>query len=268
MTAPALLELCHRLVELPDRTAFIRAAVAEVALLWRCDNAYWMEVDFARRSSVVRHGPDGDLDPALSDLLAEADDHPAIRSYVDEPTDLSPRRLSDVGRRYGRPGDAVREITSRIGRHQLTMIVSLESPIRGRGWLAARSARDFTDEELALARSALPMLTALDRMYRRLPSLADGDSVEEARLRAGLTVRERDILQLVASGLTTDAIGRALHISPRTVSKHLEHTYAKLGCRDRLSATNHASRHGLLKTPNTLPSVLGPYSERPRSVSA
>src|SRR4051794_26232178 len=39
MTAPALLELCHRLVELPDRTAFIRAAVAEVALLWRCDNA-------------------------------------------------------------------------------------------------------------------------------------------------------------------------------------------------------------------------------------
>lgn len=249
MTAPALLELSYRLVELPDRTAYIRAAVAELARLWRCDDAYWVEIDFARGSSVVRHGPNGDPDPTLSDLLAESGQHPAIRSYVEEPTDLSPRRLSDVARRYGRPGNGVREFVSRIGRYQLIMIVNLEPPVRGRGWLAARFADDFTDDELALARSALPLLTALDRMYRRLPSPAEVDSAEEARLRAGLTVREFDILQLVASGLTADAIGRVLRISPRTVSKHLEHIYAKLGCRDRLSATNHANRHGLLTAP-------------------
>ena len=37
------------------------------------------------------------------------------------------------------------------------------------------------------------------------------------------------LLALVASGMTAQAIGHAERISPRTVRKHLQHVYAKLG---------------------------------------
>jgi DNA-binding CsgD family transcriptional regulator len=53
---------------------------------------------------------------------------------------------------------------------------------------------------------------------------------------ASLTPRERDVLELVGRGLTSQASARRLGISRRTVTKHLEHAYAKLGCRDRVSA--------------------------------
>jgi DNA-binding CsgD family transcriptional regulator len=60
-------------------------------------------------------------------------------------------------------------------------------------------------------------------------------------LRATLTSREREIVDLVAEGLTAAAMGRALGISPRTVSKHLQHAYRKIGCHDRLLVARSAS---------------------------
>ena len=69
---------------------------------------------------------------------------------------------------------------------------------------------------------------------------------EAARDRAGLTARELQLLALVASGMTAQAIGRAERISPRTVRKHLEHVYAKLGRHDRLAAVDYARQLGLL----------------------
>lgn len=51
-----------------------------------------------------------------------------------------------------------------------------------------------------------------------------------------LTERELDVLQLIALGLTSTSIARRCGVSVRTVHKHLEHIYDKLGCRDRVSA--------------------------------
>lgn len=51
-----------------------------------------------------------------------------------------------------------------------------------------------------------------------------------------LSTRERQVLTLVAEGCTDRAIGHHLHVSVRTVQKHLEHAYAKLGVNDRTSA--------------------------------
>jgi hypothetical protein len=56
-------------------------------------------------------------------------------------------------------------------------------------------------------------------------------------------------LHLLAEGLTAAAIGRRLTIAPRTVTKHLEHVYAKLHTSDRLSAVLRAQRLGLLPRP-------------------
>ncbi len=54
------------------------------------------------------------------------------------------------------------------------------------------------------------------------------------------------MLGLLAEGLTAAVIGRSLMIAERTVHKHLEHVYAKLGVTDRLSAVLRAQHRGLI----------------------
>ena len=52
----------------------------------------------------------------------------------------------------------------------------------------------------------------------------------------GLTPREADILIWLVQGKTNAEIGQILGLSPRTVGKHLEHLYQKLGVENRLAA--------------------------------
>ena len=61
-----------------------------------------------------------------------------------------------------------------------------------------------------------------------------------------LTKRETLILEHLAEGLSADAIGSVVGISPRTVRKHLQHVYAKLGAHDRMVAVDTARAAGLL----------------------
>lgn len=55
-----------------------------------------------------------------------------------------------------------------------------------------------------------------------------------------LTARERDVLALVASGKTNGEVAAVLAISPRTVQKHLEHVFEKLGVETRTAAALRA----------------------------
>lgn len=59
-----------------------------------------------------------------------------------------------------------------------------------------------------------------------------------------LTGREREVLDLVASGLTNKGIGRALGISPATAKAHVERIIAKLGVADRTQAAVLAAKLG------------------------
>jgi DNA-binding CsgD family transcriptional regulator len=64
-----------------------------------------------------------------------------------------------------------------------------------------------------------------------------GELVSIPTLRAaGLTAREAEVLRLVALGHTNPQIAAKLTLSPRTVQKHLEHVYAKLGASSRTQA--------------------------------
>jgi DNA-binding CsgD family transcriptional regulator len=67
-----------------------------------------------------------------------------------------------------------------------------------------------------------------------------------AELPYGLSVRELEVLTLVARGITNLQIARRLSISPKTVAKHVEHTLAKLGAGSRTEAAVRATRVGLL----------------------
>jgi DNA-binding NarL/FixJ family response regulator len=71
--------------------------------------------------------------------------------------------------------------------------------------------------------------------------------VADTRLReADLTRREIEVLSWLAKGKTNRDIGDILGLSPRTVNKHLEHVYAKLGVETRASAAALMTREGAL----------------------
>jgi DNA-binding response OmpR family regulator/DNA-binding CsgD family transcriptional regulator len=61
---------------------------------------------------------------------------------------------------------------------------------------------------------------------------------------AELTRREAEVLSWLAKGKTNRDIGEILGMSPRTVNKHLEHVYAKLGVETRTSAAAVLAREG------------------------
>lgn len=62
----------------------------------------------------------------------------------------------------------------------------------------------------------------------------------------GLTAREREVLRLLARGLSNAQISEKLIISPRTVNTHLTAIYGKLGVNSRAAATRYALDHHLL----------------------
>jgi DNA-binding CsgD family transcriptional regulator len=170
------------------------------------------------------------------------DDHPAVIRYLSDPSvgNWVPRRLSDlVTPSQLRSTRAYVELLHPVGAdHQLTIPTANPTPHSGRAWAINRSGRDFTDRELEVSLRLQPILVILERgAAAHSPRDASGNEAAE-RLR--ITTREREILQQVADGLTADEIGSLLRISPRTVRKHLENAYGKLGQHDRLRAVQRA----------------------------
>jgi DNA-binding NarL/FixJ family response regulator len=63
---------------------------------------------------------------------------------------------------------------------------------------------------------------------------------------AGLTEREVEVIALLARGLQTKEIARALGITPKTAGNHVQNAYAKIGISTRAAATMFAMRQGLV----------------------
>jgi DNA-binding NarL/FixJ family response regulator len=62
-----------------------------------------------------------------------------------------------------------------------------------------------------------------------------------------LTAREVDVITHVALGDSNPQIAAALVLSIRTVTTHLEHIFAKLGCESRTRLTTKALAEGLCR---------------------
>jgi ATP/maltotriose-dependent transcriptional regulator MalT len=93
---------------------------------------------------------------------------------------------------------------------------------------------------------------AAQRVFERLgaaPDLARVSALQGSRAVTGdrtLTARERQVLELIARGLTNRAIANALTISDRTVDRHVSNILTKLDLRSRSAATAYAYERGLV----------------------
>lgn len=73
------------------------------------------------------------------------------------------------------------------------------------------------------------------------------DSAAYSQRLAALTVREREVLVLVAGGHSNDEIAERLVVSPLTVKTHVNRAMAKLGARDRAQLVVIAYESGLVR---------------------
>jgi two-component system response regulator NreC len=62
----------------------------------------------------------------------------------------------------------------------------------------------------------------------------------------GLSEREREILSLIAEGMTSNEIATLLVLSPHTVQSHRDHIMAKLGLHTKAALIRYAITHGLI----------------------
>jgi len=246
-TQRQLLRLSRELCEMPDRESYLNAAPEALTALFLADDVFWISVDLTRHTAQLRRTLAGGLQ-AAGMPTADLSDHPSIVSYLSHPADLVPRRVSDCATsvEWCRTRSYNQVFASTGGMFQLSLITRLEPSIRGEGWILTRSSTDFGDEDVDLACALLPTLTVFDRLYPSPVPEAPSPPDDGPTGKVSLTPRELQILHLLEGGRTAEAMARMTGTSRRTVSKHLQHIYEKLGIHDRLLAVERARTLGLL----------------------
>jgi DNA-binding response OmpR family regulator/DNA-binding CsgD family transcriptional regulator len=105
-------------------------------------------------------------------------------------------------------------------------------------------ARPSTRSHLAVGgrRLEISMLSSLgpDELLFRLTEIVSGNEEQVLQQSLALTSRESEVLLWISRGKSNREIGEILTISPRTVNKHLEQVFVKLGVENRASAAARA----------------------------
>lgn len=140
---------------------------------------------------------------------------------------------------------AISKVVPGWSRQQTTLPPEVRNPVE-RLLARAGGAGSTVRIEQASPESVLELV--LVAQYRanevliRLNELNPGKDVEKLSAVLGLTRREAEVLLWVSYGKSSSDISDVLEISPRTVQKHLEHVYEKLGVETRSAAAAIAIR--------------------------
>ena len=235
--------LVDSLAELADPADFAEVALPRLAALIGCDLLSYNEIGPAGGRVFFADYPPGVLNAMDGDVFtAHVHEHPLVSYYrasgTSEPVMISDFLSQGELHRTGLYAEYFRHLAVE---HQ----IAVRLPGAGDqviGVALSRSRPDFTENDrdlLGVLRQ--PLMAALLRARAR--HRAQGALCADAGALSALTDREVRILQLVALGRTNVAIARGLDISPRTVAKHLEHIYRKLGVSSRAHAVSRAGIH-------------------------
>lgn len=110
-----------------------------------------------------------------------------------------------------------------------------------------RLARSVTPEPHMAAASRVPMASGRRWTSRRpfSPRSRPASASDHAEI-AELTAREREVVVLVARGLTNAEIAETLQLSPLTARSHVSRILTKLGARDRVQLVLIAYQAGVV----------------------
>ena len=117
--------------------------------------------------------------------------------------------------------------------------VSKDSPLSD----LLETIRKAADGEIVMPTSLLVGL--LMRMPRDKAA-----AYQEDRGWERLTLREQEVLELLATGKTGDEIADVLHIAPLTVRTHIRNLMSKMGVHSRLEAVAFGMKNGLIAPPS------------------
>jgi HD-GYP domain-containing protein (c-di-GMP phosphodiesterase class II) len=103
--------------------------------------------------------------------------------------------------------------------------------------LPAERAAQVLAEEASAGLDPAAVAAVLETAGQRAPRLERP---------AGLTEREAEVVAMLARGLQTKQVARALGISVKTADRHIQNAYRKIGVSSRAAATVFAMEHGLV----------------------
>jgi HD-GYP domain-containing protein (c-di-GMP phosphodiesterase class II) len=146
-------------------------------------------------------------------------------------------RLDGSGYPQGLSGGAISRLARILGAAD-----AYQSMCEPRPYRAARQADEAARELRAEVTAGRMDVEAVDVVL----SAAGHGRARRWGHQTGLTVREVEVLRLVAQGLSSKQIAGRLVISAKTARNHIEHIYAKIGASSRAEASLYAMQSGLL----------------------
>lgn len=234
--ALAAVEAADAAASLADLPGLLLPALANLV---GADCALWTELDQAAGSPPrLMTGYPGPLldEQTAAAVEKHAQDFPLMR-HTRPGGDGRPIRRSDLqSMRSFRSSGMYADVAQKIGIDEI-LAVALKPGGLHVCISLSRTGPDFTPAAVDLLTQLQPLLTR--RVARLAASRVDRIAVGgwgDWPGRADLTARQQQVLRLVTAGLTDAAIGHRLGCSPRTVDKHLEHIYRRLGVSCRTAA--------------------------------
>jgi DNA-binding CsgD family transcriptional regulator len=230
--------LVSRLVDLDQPAGFAAAVLPGLADLIGCDIATHTEFGAGTPPHVrySDHPPGSITKDVVEAFLRNFEQHP-LAAYYKRTGDGRALRMSDFldAAEFHR-GDLYHECyRPRPTEHVLACHLPTASRTVS-AFTLNRARGEFTDVERELLNVLRrPLAVARSRVRTRYAARHALAVAPPARLDV-LTGRELQVLEQVALGHTSVAIGHMINCSARTVSKHLEHIYRKLGVTNRAAA--------------------------------
>ena len=233
-----------------------REPLPGIALLWaREGNASAARAALRRAlAEAETWGSRSALLPACVEVDLAVGDSESARTAASELADLARDHPSDVMLALAAHADGAVAIAEGNAQHGLLALrraihlwQELEAPYEAARAqvLIASACRALGDDDTAALE-----LDAAREVFVRLGARPDVARIAGAtrgqRDGHGLTARELEVLRLVAAGKSNREVAGALVISERTVARHVQNIFAKLGVSSRAAASVFAAEHRLL----------------------